>query len=336
MSNLYKRGQIYWLKATINGVQYRQSLRTSTLATARKIAAKRIEELRLKANNIGSAITYVETIIAWSQHAVGQIGETTASRYATSLKMLEPWLLGKKIDQIDGALIAEIMEARRRNGASAATIHRDLTALSRVLEYAEARGWREGNPTLSKRRLIKERRDPIMLPEAASIEMVIDAAPVRFGALVKAAWLTGCRQNELVTAKWQDFNAKAGTLEIIGKGRKRRVIALSQEAIQLFAIQPRTLESKLIFCQPSGEPFTNVKSDFTRYRRKAAGQSGFTRFRFHDLRHLFAVEALRSGRMSIYGLSKYLGHTSVKTTEIYLSFMTAEEAEAAMNAKAQI
>jgi integrase/recombinase XerD len=165
--------------------------------------------------------------------------------------------------------------------------------------------------------------------------MIIDAAPPRFGALVRAAWLTGCRQNELVTAKWQDFNAKAGTLEIIGKGRKRRVISLTPEAVQLFSTQPHTLDSKLIFCQPSGEPFRNVKSDFTRYRKKAAQGEGFARFRFHDLRHLFAVEALRSRRLSIYGLSKYLGHTSVKTTEIYLSFMTTEEAEAAMNDTAQ-
>jgi integrase/recombinase XerD len=50
--------------------------------------------------------------------------------------------------------------------------------------------------------------------------------------------------------------------------------------------------------------------------------------RFHGLRHQCAVEALRDG-MSIYALSKHLGHTSVKTTEIYLAFLTGEEAEAA-------
>ena len=55
-------------------------------------------------------------------------------------------------------------------------------------------------------------------------------------------------------------------------------------------------------------------------------EPGFKRFRFHDLRHLFAVEALRGG-MSIYALSKHLGHTSVKTTEIYLAFLTPEKAD---------
>ena len=51
----------------------------------------------------------------------------------------------------------------------------------------------------------------------------------------------------------------------------------------------------------------------------------FRRFRFHDLRHLHAVEYLKVGG-SLYDLSKRLGHTSVKTTEIYLDFLTADEA----------
>jgi integrase/recombinase XerD len=46
------------------------------------------------------------------------------------------------------------------------------------------------------------------------------------------------------------------------------------------------------------------------------------------LRHWFAVEALRDG-MGIYKLSKHLGHTSVKTTEIYLNFLTPDEADRA-------
>jgi integrase/recombinase XerD len=38
---------------------------------------------------------------------------------------------------------------------------------------------------------------------------------------------------------------------------------------------------------------------------------------------------LRGGLVGIYELSKHLGHTSVKTTEIYLTFLTPAEAESA-------
>ncbi len=43
-----------------------------------------------------------------------------------------------------------------------------------------------------------------------------------------------------------------------------------------------------------------------------------------DLRHLHAVEWLRSGR-SIYDLQKRLGHSSIKTTEGYLAYLTPDE-----------
>jgi integrase/recombinase XerD len=210
-----------------------------------------------------------------------------------------------------------------------------------VLEYAEAQEWREGNPTLSKRHILKERRDPIMLPGPASIEAAIAGGSVRFGALIRAAWLTGCRQDELVNVTWRAFNAKAKTLEVVGKGNKRRTLRLSLAASAHISAQTVTLGSELIFCHESGETCAQAASDFCHVRRgveaKAeAAKQPFRRFRFHDLRHLFAVETLRSKAMDIYTLSRHLGHTSVKTPEIYLDFLTPEEATAAKHGSAQM
>jgi integrase/recombinase XerD len=107
-----------------------------------------------------------------------------------------------------------------------------------VLEFAEAQDWREGNQTLSKRKILKERRDPIVLPEPEQIEAVLAVTPARFGALVRAAEMTGCRQSELVYARWRDLNIRAQALEVVGKGNKRRVLSLSPEATAHFSAQP--------------------------------------------------------------------------------------------------
>jgi integrase/recombinase XerD len=69
-------------------------------------------------------------------------------------------------------------------------------------------------------------------------------------------------------------------------------------------------------------------------RTKKEGRA-FRRLRRHDLGHLFAFEALRSGAMDIYTLSLHLGHTSVKSSEIYLAFLTPEQARAANHGSAQ-
>jgi integrase/recombinase XerD len=163
-SNLYLRAGVYWLRATIKGVEHRESLRTRDVKAARKLRNKRIEEIVAARHHGERTRPWIEAVTEWAEHAADQLGGNTKTRYAVSLSMVEPYLTTYSIDRIDGKAIATLMEARRKAGASAATIRRDLTAVSRVLDYAKAMGWREGNPTLSKRRLLKERRDPILLP----------------------------------------------------------------------------------------------------------------------------------------------------------------------------
>lgn len=334
--NLYTRDGIYWLRATANGAEHRESLRTRDVKVARRLRDRRLEEIKAARWRGEKRRTWKDAVTEWAEHEAGQIAPSTAKRYGVSLAQCEAHLAPHNIEAVDGRVIADLIKVRRKAGATPATIRRDLTAISRVLVYAEAQEWREGNPTLSKRQLLKERRDPIVLPEHASIEIVIAAASARFGSLIRAAWLTGCRQDELVNLEWRGFNPRAKTLEVIGKGNKRRTISLSDAATAHILGTVRTLGSELIFCREGGLAFEQAASDFSHFRRlvEARKEQDFHRFRFHDLRHLFAVEALRGG-MGLYALSKHLGHTSVKTTEIYLAFLTPDEAQHAKDASAQ-
>ena len=178
-----------------------------------------------------------------------------------------------------------------------------------------------GNPALDHIRLLRERRDPIVLPDEGSIQAVFAKCSPHLRNLAVAARSTGARQAELTGLKWSQFNELAGTLEIIkGKGNRRRVISLSAAALEHIAKLPRT--SDLIFPSADG-PWVSVSPAFAKTVKRAAPR---VRFRFHDLRHVYAVEALRGGT-SIYRVSQHLGHTSVSTTEIYLAHLTPEEAD---------
>lgn len=93
---------------------------------------------------------------------------------------------------------------------------------------------------------------------------------------------------------------------------------------------PASLKTKRLF-HFDGEEAKNASFIFSKATRAAQKKAQkdereFTGFRFHDLRHWFAVEWLKAGR-SIYDLQKHLGHTSVSTTEIYLEFLTVDEVE---------
>ncbi|EHL97187.1 site-specific recombinase, phage integrase family [Acetobacteraceae bacterium AT-5844] len=80
-------------------------------------------------------------------------------------------------------------------------------------------------------------------------------------------------------------------------------------------------------------PYLNFSSNVAQVMRRIEAEErlegrAFRRFRVHDLRHRFAVRWLKAGG-TIYRLSAHLGHTSVKTTEIYLDHLTDEESEVA-------
>lgn len=333
--NLFRRGEIWWLRATVNGKEFRESLRTGDVKAARRIRDQRLKGIKADVWHGEVQVSWGDAVLAWANHAAGQIAPKTAKRYGVSLLQCVPYMEGKTVREIDGKTISALMVGRKKAGASAATIRRDLTAISRVLEYAEAREWREGNPTLSKRKILKERRDPIELPTEEAIAAILAASSARFAAMIVAARLTGCRQDELVNVTWSQFNPRAKTLDVIGKGNKRRTIELSDAATAQISAQPHTLGSKLIFCRESGEAFEQAASDFCHFRRIVeAKDKDFPRFRFHDLRHLYAVESLRAG-MDIYTLSQQLGHTSVKTTEIYLVFLSSDEAKRAKHGVSQ-
>jgi integrase/recombinase XerD len=267
--------------------------------------------------------------VQWARHVTGQLAPATLRRYAISIQQTVQHLEHLSVDQIDGKAIQALVQARRRDGAKPATVRRDLTAISSVLGYAAALGQRTGNPALDAARMLKERRDPIRLPTEDAIAAVVEAAGPYFGPLIVAARLTGARQAELCAVRWRDFNEVEGTLELIGKGSKRRTIKLSDAALAHFRGLAR--RGDLIFCASDGSPFTNVRWDFQRYRKQALRRVAFTPFRFHDLRHLHAVEALRGG-MGVYALSHHLGHSSVSVTDVYLTFLTRDQAQRAKQA----
>jgi integrase/recombinase XerD len=87
--------------------------------------------------------------------------------------------------------------------------------------------------------------------------------------------------------------------------------------------------SPTIFWHSDGLAYHGFAQQFWKLTGRAARiakEEGvpFRPFRFHDLRHVHAVNWLKSGR-SIYDLQRRLGHASIKTTEGYCIFLTPEE-----------
>lgn len=327
--NLIKRNGVWYARKQVRGRDVRRSLRTASRAEAKKRLAPVLAQLDHFAFYGENRHTWKEAVVEWAKSAP-EIGPGTMKRYLVSLGQVRGTLDELYVDEISPRSISRIA---RRAGVSNATRRRDLTAVSVVLRWCAAHSWIEHNPARNwDRATIRERRDPIVLPDREDIDRVVAVAPGNFARLIRFAQYTGMRQEECASLERGEIDLRRQAAQLTRtKTNRPRSVPLDDRALGTLAGTPTHLKSRFVFWHGVGDRYMNVASRFAAISRRVDAR----RFRFHDLRHWYAVDYLRRGG-SIYDLQQILGHASIKTTEIYLAYLTPVEQEQAKAGSAQI
>jgi integrase/recombinase XerD len=134
---------------------------------------------------------------------------------------------------------------------------------------------------------------------------------------------TGLRIREVLGLTKGQVDFDNMLLKVKGKGNKFRQVPFSLECRKVLFKASTRHKFDLVFSTRNGTLVTprNFLRDFKLLGRKL-GILG-VRLSPHTLRHTFAVNFLQSGG-DIYMLSRILGHSSVKTTEVYLKSLGVE------------
>lgn len=292
---------------------------------------------------IAGPVSWPEAVVSWNAAAGDRLGERSHARYVCSLRQVRAHFDEVAVQAITADTLKELIKARRRAGVKNATIRRDLTAVSSVLDHCADEGWIPENPAagLNRRRIVPERVVRIVLPREADIELALGRLPSRIRDVFEFTRETGLRLDEVTSLRHTaiDRTERIITVEN-GKGSKVRAVPLTPAALAIVDRQPRFIGKPWAFWQEKGERLTGVSSRVGGYMRRVARKAArekveFQAFSHHDFRHLFAVEYLRAGRGSIYDLQGELGHGTIAVTERYLAFLTPDQVRAAKSTVAQ-
>ena len=274
------------------------------MVEAKKKLRSILDQADQQRSNDGPRISWKTGYPQWAAAAGAGIKPTVLKRYKVSIRAVRTVLDPLYFDEITRRTVAEIVAMRRKAGATNATIRRDLTALSSVLRFAVAEGWIDVNAAKEwDRSVIRERRDPIVLPDTADIDAVVAACPGNLANIVRLAQFTGMRQEEIASLERRQVKAHEGYVELRkSKTDRPRVVLLDERAAGTLAGTPAHLTSQWVFWHGTDPEkisrYANVSSRFAAIVRrvgaekKAKGEQ-FRPFRFHDLRHWFAVDYLR-------------------------------------------
>lgn len=145
--------------------------------------------------------------------------------------------------------------------------------------------------------------------------------------VLKRAFLFGCttglRWSDIHKLKWQDVFLSDGVNRITfnhKKNRKLQYLDLPSDAVKLMG--ERQAPESRVFKGLRYSSYTNVA--ILQWMLRAGITKHIT---FHCARHTFAVRLLTNGT-DIYTVSKLLGHSELKTTQVYADIIESKRKEA--------
>jgi integrase/recombinase XerD len=167
---------------------------------------------------------------------------------------------------------------------------------------------------------------PLTLPEVEAILSAPAAgepAGMRDRAILETLYGTGIRISELVGLDVDDVDLDEGSVRVLGKGGKERVVPLGRfaaAALSAYLTRARPVlatagsRAALILNQRGGRL---TRQGAANILRDAAAKAGLSkRVTPHTLRHSFATHLLEGGA-DIRVVQELLGHATLSTTQIY-------------------
>jgi integrase/recombinase XerC len=219
--------------------------------------------------------------------------------------------------------VVDLME----RGYTPKTIHRKLSSLRSYCKYLVRLGVLDSDPVGKVLKPKMNKRIPQFVDEKGvnwlldEFEFGDDFTGTRNRLIINLLYQTGMRRSELTGLKISSLDTAGGTVRVMGKRSKERIIPVGREIREDMAAymeKRREVDTELsdnLFLTEKGRPVYPqlVYRIVTRYISMI---TTLERTSPHILRHTFATHMLNSGA-DLNAIKEILGHASLSATQVY-------------------
>jgi len=303
MASIYRRRNIWWITYYVNTKKIHRSLKTKE----HKIAKSRKSQIEADLSRGQLAFpptgrAPIEVYNEYLQYCKPNVSKSTYFSYKHYIKDFIETSQISRMNQITPLQINKYLSAQ--TNLSENTRKHIVDYIRTFVRFAVSHNYLAQNPLIG----LRVKKPDVVPPRYLSkteIRSIIDSS-VAAGLypMVMTAIYSGARLGELRRLKWShiDFERKVITIYKSKTGRFRQ-IPLHRKLAE--ALQPLAGD---------GLCFDN-RNLRKRFDKMKAGAYIYD-IGWHTFRHTFASLLAQAG-VSLYKISKYLGHTTISTTEIY-------------------
>ena len=268
--------------------------------------------------------------------------QNTVLSYRDALKLFVLFLTESKgiqlsrftMDQFNRELVIEYLEWCRNRGSSVSTANQRLAALKTFAVYSQIEcisiiaPLQEIQGVRSRKAIEKEVSFMTVEQIAALINCpdINTSSGLRHRTAMTLLYDSGCRVQELCDIRIGDIvTGKNPTVKLHGKGRKYRVVVISERTAQLVDEYIHRQRAKALIGTPlllnrSGQIISRDGIQYIIDKYAGIIHSGDSSFpehvHCHQFRHSKAMHMLAAGINIVY-IRDFLGHEDISTTMIY-------------------
>lgn len=191
------------------------------------------------------------------------------------------------------------------------TFHRIISTLSSFYRFLYSQGVVTINPLTGIDRPRIKQQEVKYLKHNQVLRLIDSIEDPRDKLIVRTIYATGVRVSELCNMNIEDIDFDEHTIRIKGKGDKIRTVFVDEDTLKDIL---KFIGTRIIGPLFVGQQGKHISSRAIQHIFKHYAPSGITP---HKIRHSYASELYKRSK-NLRVVQENLGHTSIKTTEIYL------------------